>query len=55
MHFTKGYKKLGTEISFTLFFHSLLQKPHSPWGEPFTRLRSTAVGYYYLNFFAFYV
>jgi len=27
----------------SLFFHSLLQKIHSPWGEPFTQVRSTAL------------
>ena len=49
MHVTTGYKKLGTWISFTLhsplFFYSPLQKFHSPWGEPFTRLRSTVLSH----------
>jgi len=43
LHVIRGYKKCETEISFTLhsplFFHSHLQKFHSPWGEPFSRLR----------------
>jgi len=44
MHAIRGHKNIGTEISFTLhsplFFRSPLQRFHSPWGEPFTRLRS---------------
>jgi len=47
LHVIRGYKKIGTEISFTLhsplFFHSRLRHFHSPWGEPFTWLRSTAL------------
>jgi len=38
-------KKLETDIAFTLysplFFLSPQEKFHSPWREPFTRLRST--------------
>jgi len=35
---TKNYER---KIQLSLFFHSPLQQFHSPWGEQFTRLRST--------------
>ena len=40
----KGHKKLIWNSPFIPhFFHSSLQKLNSPWGEPFTRLKSTGL------------
>jgi len=44
MHVTRGYtKNLEQNFHSPLFFRSPLQKFHSPWSEPFTRLRSTVL------------